>query len=160
MESYIIIYSICLCLVCVCVCIFFVFLGLPLHHMKVARPGVKSELQLLVYTTATAMPDPSHVCNLCHSSRQYWILNPLSKARERTRVLMAVNLACLHCATTGTPPSFLRLLTSYTPHFVYFIHQWTLGLLPLWANLEQCCHDHGYTNISRDALLSSLLVIH
>ena len=35
-----------------------------------------------VYTTATAMPDPSRSCNLCYSLRQCWILNPLSEARD------------------------------------------------------------------------------
>ena len=33
---------------------FFVFLGLHMQHTEVPRLGVKSELQLLVYTTATA----------------------------------------------------------------------------------------------------------
>ena len=56
--------SVCVC-VCVCVC---VFLGPHLWHMEVPRLGVKSELQLLTYITATAMPDPSHVCDLHHSS--------------------------------------------------------------------------------------------
>ena len=40
---------------------FFVFLGLHPWHMKVSSLGVESELQLLAYTTATAMQDPSHV---------------------------------------------------------------------------------------------------
>ena len=39
-------------------------------------------------TAATAMWGPSHICNLHHSSRQHWILNPLSKARDRTHVLV------------------------------------------------------------------------
>ena len=33
------------------------FLGPHMRHMKVPRLGVKSELQLLAYTTATAMRD-------------------------------------------------------------------------------------------------------
>ena len=37
---------------------FFAFLGLNLWHMEVPRLGVKSELQLLAYTTATATLDP------------------------------------------------------------------------------------------------------
>ena len=41
-----------------------VFLGPHLWHMEVPRLGVQSELQLPAYTTATAMPDPSRVCNL------------------------------------------------------------------------------------------------
>ena len=66
---------------------FLFFLGLHLRHMEVPRLGIKSELQLLVYATATAMRDLSHVCNLHHSSWQYQILNPLSKARDQTRNL-------------------------------------------------------------------------
>ena len=30
----------------------------------------------------------SRICNLHHSSRQHWILNPLSQARSQTHVLM------------------------------------------------------------------------
>ena len=63
------------------------FLGPHLWHMDVPRLGVKWELQLPVYTTATATPDPSPVYGLHHSSRQRGILNPLSEARDRTRVI-------------------------------------------------------------------------
>ena len=49
-------------------------------HMEVPRLGVESELQLLTYTTATAKQNPSHVCDLHHSSQRRQILNPLSKA--------------------------------------------------------------------------------
>ena len=55
--------------------------------MEVPRLGDKLELQLVAYTTATAMQDPSHVYDLCHSSRQHQILNPLSKARDQTHIL-------------------------------------------------------------------------
>ena len=61
----------------------FIFLLRPyLWHMEVSRLGVKSELQLPTYTTATATPDVSRICNLCYSSQQHQILNPLSKARD------------------------------------------------------------------------------
>ena len=60
---------------------FFFFLGLHLQHMEVPRLGVKSEMQLPAYTTATAMPDPSYSCNLHCSSQQGLILNLLSGAR-------------------------------------------------------------------------------
>ena len=56
--------------------------------MEVPRRGVKLELQLLAYATATAMWDPSHVCDLHHSSQQRQILNPLSEAGDRTCVVM------------------------------------------------------------------------
>ena len=57
------------------------FLGPYLLRMEVPRLGVKLELQLPAYTTATAMPDPSRICNLHCSLWQHQILNPMSKAR-------------------------------------------------------------------------------
>ena len=62
--------------------------------MEVPRLGVKSELQLLTYTTATAMWDLSHVCDLHRSSPQPQILNPLSKAQNQTCVLMDTSWVC------------------------------------------------------------------
>lgn len=50
--------------------------------MEVPRLGVESELQPLVYTAATATQDPSLDCDPHHSSRQRWVLNSLSEARE------------------------------------------------------------------------------
>ena len=41
-----------------------------------SQAGVESELQLLAYTTAIATQDLSHICDLHHSSRQCWIVNP------------------------------------------------------------------------------------
>ena len=38
--------------------------------MEVPRLGVKLELQPLAYTTATEMPDPSHIYDLHQSSWQ------------------------------------------------------------------------------------------
>ena len=43
--------------------------------------GVKSKLQMPAYAKATATPGPSHICDLCCSLWQYWILNPLSEAK-------------------------------------------------------------------------------
>ena len=62
----------------VCLFCFFVFSGLQPGHMEVPRLGVKSELQMPAYSTATAMQDPSRVCNLYHNSGNAWILNLLS----------------------------------------------------------------------------------
>ena len=55
-----------------------IFLGLHPRHMEVPRLGVQLELQPLAYATATATPD----------------LNPLSKARDRTHVLMDTSWVC------------------------------------------------------------------
>ena len=55
--------------------IYFCFLGQHSRHMEVPRLGVEVELQLPAYTTATATPYLSCVCNLHHSSQQLRILN-------------------------------------------------------------------------------------
>ena len=70
------------------------FLGPHLQHVEVPKLGVESELQLPAYTTATW--DPSHVCDLYHRSRQHQILNPLSKARDGTRILMDISQVHYH----------------------------------------------------------------
>ena len=46
--------------------------------------GAESERQLLTYTTATAMQDPSHICDLCHSSWQCQTFNPLRRPGIKT----------------------------------------------------------------------------
>ena len=56
--------------------------------MEVPRLGVESELQVQAYTRATATRDLSCVCDLHCSSWQHWILNPFSKARDWTHLLM------------------------------------------------------------------------
>ena len=81
----------------------FCFLGLHLRHIEVPRRGVKLELQLLAYTTATAMSDPSCICDLHHSSGQCQILNSLSEAIDPTCNLMGTSQIHFHCATMGTP---------------------------------------------------------
>ena len=66
----------------------FLFFGGPhLQHMEVPRLGVKSELQLPAYTTATATWDPSCVWDLHGSSRQHQF-TPLSEARDQTLLLV------------------------------------------------------------------------
>ena len=64
--------------------------------MEVLRLGVESELQLLAYATAIAIPDLSSVCNLYHSSQERQILNTLSRARDQTRILMDTSWVCCH----------------------------------------------------------------
>ena len=82
--------------------------------MEVRGPGIESELQLqptpqlqqcqilfflFVFCVFTATPKAygnsqargpigTTVAILHHSSQQHWILNPLSKARDQTHVLM------------------------------------------------------------------------
>ena len=73
-----------------CCCCFLLFRAVPgAYGSSQARiGGVESELWLPDYATATAILDPSCVCDLYHSSWQCWILNPLSKVRDGTRILV------------------------------------------------------------------------
>ena len=86
------------------------FLGLPSRHMEVPRLGVELELQLLGTAPDPAMQDLSHICNLHHSSRQYRIPGPLSKARDQTHILRDINQIHFHCASIGDPKNiFFRI---------------------------------------------------
>ena len=114
---------------------FFFFLGLHLQHIEFLRLGVKLELQLPAYTTATAGWCPSHVSDLYHSSQQHQILNPLSKARNRTRVLMDTSQVHYLWATVGTPRLFYL-------NKKYGVLLWLSGLR-IWhchrSHLDCCC---------------------
>ena len=90
--------------------IFFCVFGLQPQHMEVPGLGVKKELQPPAYVTATAMPDPSCIWDLHHSSWQCQILNPLTEARDRTRYLMVPSRICFCYTMTGTPKIFLILV--------------------------------------------------
>ena len=69
-------------------CFCFCFLRLHLWQKEVLRLGVKSDLQLLSCTTATAMQDPSCICELHHSSGERRIPSSLNEAGGQTHILM------------------------------------------------------------------------
>jgi len=76
--------------------------------MEVPRLGVKLQLQLLAYTTVTAMLDLSCICDPCCSLWQHQILNPLSEARIEPASSGVLGRFLICCAATGTPDSFLE----------------------------------------------------
>ena len=88
---------------CIFQSFFFCFLGPHSWHMEVPRLGVELELQLPGYATATETWDPSCICSLHHSSWQCQIPDLLSKARDRTCILMDTSLIHFCCATMETP---------------------------------------------------------
>ena len=61
---------------------FFCFLG---PHLRPA------------YTTATATLDKNRVCDLHHNSRQHWVPDPLSEARDRIHILRDTSRNRFHC---------------------------------------------------------------
>lgn len=67
--------------------IIFSFLGPHLQDMEVPGLRVQLELQLQDTATTTATRDQNHICDLCRSFRQCWILNPLNGARDGTCIL-------------------------------------------------------------------------
>ena len=102
---------------------------------------------LPTYISAPAKPDPSQVCKLRHSSEQRQILNPLSKARDRTCILMDTSQIRYHWATTGTPYDLLFLKEMYDPWFLWFSmsHQNYQFLDNLWNNYQlnkRSCRNH------------------
>ena len=90
--------------------LFFCILGLYLWHMEVPRLGVSLELQLPTYTTATAMPDSSRICDLQYSWWQCRILNPLNEPWDRACILMDTSWVRYRWAIMGTPKVFFYLL--------------------------------------------------
>ena len=69
---------------------FFVFLSFQGRTYSIWRfpARVQLELQPPACARAIAMRDPNHICDLQHSSQQRRIINPLSKTRDRTHILM------------------------------------------------------------------------
>ena len=109
---------------------FFFFLGPHPWHVEVPRLGVKSEVQLPSYATATATQDLSRICNLHHSSQQHQILNPLIEAGYWTHILMDASQVCYCWAMTGAPRCHL-LNETYPDHTKNMRTTFTLALQTL-----------------------------
>ena len=124
--------------------------------MEVPRLGVESELQLLVWTTATW--DLSHIYNLNHSSGQCWILNSLSEARDPTWILMERNQVRYCWATVGIPIVSLNMFSAffYGSSFSRTPIRWMLaGLWPVLASKPRC--SQGSSFWCRTSRLGSLM---
>ena len=104
----------------------FFFRGGSLHpqHMEVPRLGVKSELQLPSYTTATATQHLNHVYDLYLSSQQCWILNPMSKASDRTHNLMDTSRVCYCWPRREIPTNSLFGAFSFSSVIFKFLCVW------------------------------------
>ena len=97
--------------------IFFCFFRAT-HHMEVPRLGVKirATAASLHHSHRNAGSDP-HRIQLHHSSWQCQIPNPLSKARDRTHILLDTSRSHFLCATTQQelPIWFLKAWKSTQP---------------------------------------------
>ena len=110
---------------------FFVCVSLEPHpwHMKVP--------------TATAMPDPSHICDL--PTPELTAMpdpNPLSKARDLTCIFMGGRQICFYWASIETPhPSLdnLFFLDFDDINLLVFLLPFLLPLWsPLWSHSDLC----------------------
>ena len=112
---------------------FFVFLGPHPWHMEFPRLGVKSELQLQAYTTATASQDLSHICDLQHSTWQCWSLT--------------------HWVRPGIEPTSSWMIVGFVSHWanICFKCEWTLcsnqkAKMAGWMEKEthRCCSEEAH----------------
>ena len=145
------------CMVWFCLFSFFcLFVFLLFRAEPVAYGGSQTRgwirASALVYATATAMPDPSWVCDLHHGSRQCQILNPRSKARNQTHILIDASWVLnplshsrnsLHGVLERPLPPELCLQLSTPEHCAYTaalqaccglcVFKWEMELEKLWG---------------------------
>uniref|UniRef100_A0A8D1CJ57 Uncharacterized protein n=1 Tax=Sus scrofa TaxID=9823 RepID=A0A8D1CJ57_PIG len=134
--------------------LFSIFLGPHPRHMEVARLGVKLELQLLAYTTATTMKDPSLICDLHCSSQQCQILNPLGNARDQTCILIDTNKFPYQShngnspvafrSTQLSPPAIPRNILSHLSLSLPFLQQQTSRKKIYLCSLASSCRNATY----------------
>ena len=128
---------------------FFSFLRLHPWHMEIPRLGVESELQLLVYSTATATSNPSLVCNITAQGRR--ILNPWARPEIKPTIswfLVGFVSALPQRELPTLPFKSLYLYLEADVNFVPCTQENTL-----WASLY-LTHAQGFIHI----LLSSLFI--
>ena len=103
---------------------------------------VESEVQLQDCTIATATPNRSSTCDPCCGWRQCQILNPLSKARDRTCFLTKCSCQVLNSLShSGSSSAWVLIEEVYTRHMEHVKH---------------CQRDHLYTYITSHAVTSFL----
>ena len=73
---------------------FCIFRAMPIAYRGSQAKGRIGAVATSLHHSHTATPDPSHVCNLHHSSWQCRILNPLDEARARTHIFMDTGSIC------------------------------------------------------------------
>ena len=96
---------------------------------------VESELEPLAFTTATATPDPSCICDLHHSSQPCQIRDPLSEARDRTHILMDTSQDCFRCTTMGTAVSIHSYESVFPLTSTMYLLRWIWITSILWQNI-------------------------
>ena len=86
------------------VCLFvLLFMATPAAYgSSQARGWIGVAAAGLRHSHSNMVMQPSCFCNLHHNSQQCWIPNPLSKARDWTRIFVDTSRACYRWTTMGT----------------------------------------------------------
>ena len=96
------------------------------------------------------MSEPSLVCDLHHSSQQHQILNPLSKARDRTFDLMDASWVYFCWARTGTPFLSLLMESPVVSLLVLSNLSWARHSYSYETRFPYCYSSIRWRNLSRD----------
>ena len=136
-----------------CFIYIFSFLGPHPRHTEVPRLGVKAQPQLPAYTTATAMQDSGHICDLHHSSRQREIPDPLSEARDRIYHLHGVRFISTK-PRRELPPFLFYAKWIFSPSLslTFFILQYpchTKYLISMKSNMYLFLHGFQISCLTR-----------
>ena len=104
--------------------------------MEVPRLGVESELQLLAYTTAIAMWDLSHVCDLQHSSGNTRPLTHWAKPGIKPASSWIL-VGFVNCWATKRTPNRHLLTHSFSGSGIC---EWISCVVLAWSLLRGCSH--------------------
>ena len=96
----------------------FCFLGLHLWQMESSQATgrIGSIAAILFHSHSNWESQLSHICYLHHSSWQYQIPDPLSKAKDWTHILMDTSQICFLCTIMGTPKNCVFLKSIHFPY--------------------------------------------
>ena len=131
--------------------------------MKLPSLGVKSELQLLVYTIAAAMQDPSHILDLHHSSWQCQIPDILSEARDWTCIFLDTSQIPFCCATGGTSKSYTVHYFPWSHRFSSFIYFKSFIVVDLqgcdnfWCTTKWFSHTYPHIHSHSDSFPTEII---
>ena len=99
--------------------LFFLSTAAPtIYRSSQAKGQVGTRAAVAAYVTATATLDMNHICNLCSSFGQCWILYPWGKARDQTGILTETSQVLNLLSHIGNSP-FLVLYSSSLVEFYY-----------------------------------------
>ena len=137
------------CAFCFFVFLFFLFRAAPEAYGSSQAKG-QIRAVAAAYTAATATPDLNHVCNLRHGSQQRWILNPLSKARDRTCTLMGSSWALTLLSHNGIS---IYHVVQIHPNYCVLVHLYILKVehsIKSWqrryGQVYKSTHKHNPNN--------------